>query len=449
MQAMMDKVECALWKIICFTVFTALISSCSDANENSTPVVNTDSYARLIVGVSPHISEADKTLLIKEILSVAFSDVPFGSRLEVYDAVNLEMITTFNIPNDKAYSNPKAKIRKNGSGIVALKRFWEVPVESDSSNRNNIQLPQFLEFVSNELLAENQTAKVVILGSPFYIDEREPSFTMNSGYVPSDGHLNASQIESIYGVKNRKEALKNVKVAFGFGDAVQWNSDLHRVAITRFWSLFISQQGGELTTFVNDPILALKTIGNFNKASRRNYQLDKNDNKLEMVSVRRAVDRRLIEDVFNTKATIATEPPRNFTGKIDILGIKWNCLQCDVDLYARAKPSSKFLYFGNKITQDGLYFKDHLTSPNPKNGLEYVTFKDEVDLRTLQIAINFYRGKLRGGPVGTLRIKFEGQIYTHQFKIKAEKGNKGQDLANMRNSPYWVIIDPLDVVRVR
>jgi len=84
-----------------------------------------------------------------------------------------------------------------------------------------------------------------MLGSPLYLDDKEPAFSMVNGYFPSDGHLLATPDRSVFGVQERRQSLAGVAVLWGyFGDP--WVSGIHEQRIARFWCLFLNEQGRAL-----------------------------------------------------------------------------------------------------------------------------------------------------------------------------------------------------------
>jgi len=110
------------------------------------------------------------------------------------------------------------------------------------------------------------------------------------------------------------------------------------------------------------------------------------------------------------------------------IGLSWDCLACDLDLYARPFPGAPVLYFNHTVSPQGRYWKDFLRSPRGTNGRESIEFDVPLDLRVLQIAVNFYQGQAPQGVKGELRLAVEGQTYAASFHIEAEKGNKGAGL---------------------
>ena len=133
------------------------------------------------------------------------------------------------------------------------------------------------------------------------------------------------------------------------------------------------------------------------------------------------------------------------------IGIAWECESCDIDLYARPFPGAPVLYFGHTQSPQGRYWKDYTNSPLLTNGQETIGFTVPVDLRTLTLAVNFYRGEAPGRAQGEIRIAVDDQTFALPFHLPAEIGNGGVGMASVlersrATSTHWLVIDPMAVV---
>jgi hypothetical protein len=59
----------------------------------------------------------------------------------------------------------------------------------------------------------------------------------------------------------------------------------------------------------------------------------------------------------------------------------------------------------------------------------------------------FFAGSRDGGPVGEVRIEFEGRIYATPFELTAPRGNQGRE--GRSQTPYWFDIDVPSILRLR
>ncbi|HAB18218.1 MAG TPA: hypothetical protein DCE44_17445, partial [Verrucomicrobiales bacterium] len=298
-----------------------------------------------------------------------------------------------------------------------------------------VRLPQFLDFVAENLRDHNEPLTVVVLGSPLYLDAKETGFSMVDGYFPSDGHLLAGRDQSVFGVKDRSGALSNVVVNFGyFGDP--WVSEVHAEKVRRFWSLFLSQQQGRLGTFCADlpTVFAATQKPELPAAAEPRFQIDSSRSKIEMVRITRDLGPAdwITRD---TLPSLSQQPPRGRIGPMKI-GIRWQA-DVDLDLYASPKRNAETLYFEHPRSAEGYYFKDHRSSPQRE--YEFIEFESPVDVGAVDARINFYEGETSRGPSGEVRIEFEGKIYSGPFSLEARHGNKGRE--GNGQDQYWARID--------
>ena len=118
------------------------------------------------------------------------------------------------------------------------------------------------------------------------------------------------------------------------------------------------------------------------------------------------------------------------------IGIRWRG-EIDLDLYAAPVAGGETLFFEHTRSPQGYYFKDHRSSPD--RDYEFIEFEKPVDVWQVEASINFYEGRQVGGPSGEVRLEFDGNIYSSQFSLAAERGNKGRSGARQRDS--WVKLD--------
>ncbi len=407
----------------------------------------TPSYARnFVIGISPSISPSDTEMVFKKVVQFLLEEVHLGDEATIYDAYNNKLIGTFKVPNKRGYDHPKPKAKYNKKVLMRLKAFLSaefISSEIPTNAASIIRFPQFISFVGENIKTDENT-DVILIGNPLYIDFKETSFSMTEGFFPSDGHINASVKKSVFGTKERRGLLKGIKIHFAYRD-VSWHNDLHAEMIKRFWSIYVVEQGGSLATFVSDLDTVIARAVDLESSNRRIYDFDKTNDKLEMLSVQREINRKHVNEVFDKQVTTTTHKPTSYKGKV-LVGIKWDCMKCDLDLYARPENGKKVLFFGNTSSPEGTYHKDFLDSPTPVNGLEYIQFKKDVDIKNMFIAVNFYKGEFPSGPRGEIRIELNGVIYAKKFHIRSEKGNKGGNTSKMNSDSSWIVIKPLDIV---
>ena len=138
-------------------------------------------------------------------------------------------------------------------------------------------------------------------------------------------------------------------------------------------------------------------------------------------------------------APLAQTKPISLRGSLKI-GIRWPC-SADIDIYSRSNRQYSYLFFGHKQTPEGVYYKDYLTSPNVSNAIEYLEYTTPVDVRNLEILLNFYSGYCSEGAKGIVRAWIDHQIYELPFHIRATNGNRARKGRGKSKDKHWLIIN--------
>jgi hypothetical protein len=402
---------------------------------------------RYIVGISPFLQNAEKDEVFRKIAGFLLEDAGLGSSLWLYDAYHLRTISQINVPDARAFRSSKTRANQFKEQIGKLREFLatkhETPSARGLSFDRALRFPQFMDFVGENLAGTGVPVAIVLLGSPLYVDPKEPSFSMVEGAFPSDGHLLASRDQSVYGLKTRDGALQEARVHFcWFGDP--WVSEVHHEKVGRFWSLYLDKQGANLATFCGD----LPTTFNAVRGSageplaRARHELDRANTKVEMLRISRDVAEGdwITRDVVSNAAST---PPSTTVGPMKI-GIRWKG-NIDLDLYATPSQGAQTLFFENTRIDEGYYFKDHRSSP--ERDYEFIEFEKPVNVWRVESRINFFDGRAPASPGGEVRIEFGGRIYTGAFSVAARKGNEGR--SGPGQEQYWFDLDIPRILKLR
>jgi hypothetical protein len=220
---------------------------------------------------------------------------------------------------------------------------------------------------------------------------------------------------------------------------------VHQEKIERFWTLYLKEQGARLATFCGDLPTVFNTVRSGAQASQvrdRRYEIDREQSKIEMLRITRDVGVAdwITRDVL---PNVQREPPSITVGPMKI-GIRWRG-NIDLDLYSRPKKEAQMLFFEQTRSPEGYYFKDHRSSPERE--FEFIEFETPVDVWQAEASINFYEGTAPGGPSGEIRIEFDGKIYSGQFSLPAEHGNRGR--SGGRQGEFWTRIDIPAILKLR
>jgi hypothetical protein len=423
------------------TIFSLLIAAVC-ASAVAAPAVE-PAATKFIIGLTPYLENSVKDDVYRRVVGMILEQIPQKTSLAIYDAYNLTNITRLEVPDLRAFQSGKTRANQFRDQIGRLKLFLAAENARPSAAKLNfdraIRLPQFLDFLSENIGAA-EPVTVIVIGSPLYVDHKEPGFSMVEGYFPSDGHLLADREQSVFGIKSRDQALQNFAVHFGYlGDP--WVSAIHRDKIARFWTLYLEGQGGRLSTFCGD--LATLFDGAFKAPANRSValDLDRSQTKVEMLRITRDVG--AADWITRELAGPRPAPPKTHVGPMKI-GIRWRG-DLDLDLYAAASRDADTLFFENTRVAEGYYFKDHRSSPDRE--YEFIEFESPVDAYRVRADINFYKGDAPNGPSGEVRIEFEGRIYSGEFTIAATHGNKGR--AGSSQTRYWAKINVPAILGLR
>src|SRR5262245_36986754 len=184
-----------------------------------------------VVGISPFLDKAVKDDVYRSIVRLLVEQLPLNSSLTVYDAFELKTITRVALPAARVFHSPKARANQFAGAIQDLKKFLArehaAPTNAHLKFEEAIRLPQFLDFLADNLQATNLQPAVLLIGSPLYQDAREPACSMVDGYFPSDGHLQASREQSIFGLTANAPATPSLAIHWLYF-ADPWVNDLHK-----------------------------------------------------------------------------------------------------------------------------------------------------------------------------------------------------------------------------
>jgi hypothetical protein len=369
--------------------------------------------------------------------------------LEVYDAFNLKSITRVSIPNAKVFNSPKTRGNQFALAIGEIKQFLArdnaKPGGPKPGFDGAILLPQFCDFLAQNRPLHDGDPKLplLLIGSPLYQDPREPSFSMAQGYFPSDGHLQASREQSVFGLNPGNSPAQGMQVYWAyFGDP--WMSDLHREKVERFWALYIERRGGRLASFSADLATA---EGSFcsespgRSAASNGWVADPIQTMPEMIRVNRSV--KLVDWLTGDALPESNPPPpTQLVGPLKI-GIRWK-EDIDLDLYAAPRRDAETLFFQHPRSPEGYYFKDHRSSPGRE--YEFIEFESPVDVSKVKGFVNFYAGSCPGGPHGEVRIEFFNRIYSGAFAIASPEGNQGR--SGPAQAAFWAQIPIQQILRI-
>jgi hypothetical protein len=401
----------------------------------------------LVVGISPYLEASVKDEVYRSVVRLMVQDLPLGTKLDIFDAFNLKSVTQVSLPNLRVFESPKTRANQFAPAIRELKAFLAQdhprPKKKSLNLDGAIMLPQFCDFLADNVAEASGPLAVMLIGSPLYQDAKEPDFSMADGYFPSDGHLIASREKSVFGRRETVGQTPSLIVHWiYFGDP--WVNDLHKEKVTRFWTLYLERRGGQLASLSRDLPTTLHSFCQATDVARPTmgrWSINPEQTKVEMLRITREVP---VTDWLTGDLPSRTTPaaPTTFVGPMRV-GIRWN-QNIDLDLYATPRRGAETLFFQHPESAEGYYYKDHRSSPGRE--YEFIEFTSPVDVRNVEALVNFYRGDSPGGPHGEVRIEFDGRVYSAPFSIEATNGNLGR--SGHRQQSFWTRIPVQEILRL-
>ena len=432
----------------------------------------------LNIGLSPFYSVSDNKRVRDSLINFVLGPTPAGTRISIQDAYALQSVAELTLPNLGAkYDSPTSRARVLQAPLASLVGWFNqqlnTPARAELKNTAAVRVPEWMD----QLSAQSSPPRVaLVIGSPLRIDPREPSFDMSPDLCPSDGHLVAPADQSIFTTIGKQTSLRGSVVLWSYLSEGLFANELHSQRVRRFWALWVNGESGALAGFSPDlsGVLALATQRGL--APIGQYQIDTNDSKITMrTCLPRAIPRWMPESVNALPATppqptpappspqanpvmippvgptpvpasapLSRAVPAIITTPLEI-GIAWESgdKTVDLDLYVRATSRAAELFFQRVRTPEGEYVFDW-RSPNAGMDYEWVRLSPPIRPDQVSVWINLYEG--RGPVTGAMLIHYNERTYRREFRITANRGNRGFQLPTRAMNPCWTQVDISQVI---
>ncbi|MBL4787282.1 MAG: hypothetical protein JKY49_17895 [Cohaesibacteraceae bacterium] len=432
----------------------------------STASVKADAYAI----ITSDLHSTGTSSLGRLMGKVAKHSLKPGDHLVVYDGSKRQLVFEITIPMQNRFSQPKYRLQHLKKHFRPIARFQKSKRNVSNTDQNNDLVSLFRSFGDDvRAFYADQPMTVLLYGSALHHDPRQPDYSMREGAYPNDGHLSVDGFTSPYGVADRATSFQNTDIHFCIARD-DYRNTRYQEKIERFWSLSIAGQGGRLASFTPDLASCVRRFINKSVPSRK-FLLNAEQKRPVMlhpasaqagtassspVAVAVGVNPNNAQPQTRLTATqgprfLATDIPLNEMAALNTVGrqkvgIRWDCV-CDLDLYVRYNNEKKSLYYGNKRSAYGSFFKDWTSSTDDAKSYEYVEFNKPIDARDLEIRVNFYSGAAQNGVTGAVRIWLDGQdgVWEIPFHLDAHNGNSGRTSSG---GGHWVTINPLVVLNL-
>jgi hypothetical protein len=260
--------------IIVAAILLALASFTSAAPARQAP-------CHYVVAICTGLSSNQCQDVFKQSMNLLLNHAQVGDRVEFLAAPQGNRLASVIVPEGTARA--RANSREYAGKFAGLIQFLKTPATVDSRQAMQLRIPQLLDGIARSSQHQERLA-VVVIGSPLYLasNEREAAFDMEKGLTPSDGIIAASVTESLFGTLERKGQLQNATVHW-LTPSDDWAvGEMHRRAVTRFWTVFIGEQGATLSTFSSDIARVFERAAQGEASSVLTATLDPNDRGLIM-----------------------------------------------------------------------------------------------------------------------------------------------------------------------
>lgn len=403
------------------------------------------------VALSPDEYTSVKQPQVKTVLEF-LTRLDAGDTAYILNGLSLQTIGRFDIPENPKYNSPKIRLKLNGKTVAAMMAFAKATNPYPEGGHQAVSMPELLRQIAQGR-ANTEPYDVIVLGQPYYTSTRNRIWDNNfifsryNDLLPSDGHLQHTTLDTPFGIDD-KNLFAGMRLHIGFPGEQTFLTSRQRSHIKRFWSLFASEQSGQMVSFTADLPALFERVITQAPAPRETYTLENSD-KLDMIRLRR---NKPDQTIYERPLSEAALPVEVMKAAMNVeIGLTWDCGTCDLDLYASPFTGAKTLYYGQNATDEGFHLKDFTSSPRAENGYETIQFIKPVNLHNLRIVVNFYGGDAPQGVKGTLRIAAGGKTYAHPFTFAAGQGNKGADVQETlngapRSEGLSLLIDPVKVV---
>lgn len=390
------------------------------------------------VGLPPVLHEADRDSVLTSVLTLILK-AEAGSRIEVFDAHAIERVASISVGD----MPPKARVRQAASQIRAIQDFI-APSEPLQEPANQARVPAFLSVVA-AASTPAKPARVLLVASLFYADERDPSATFGPGFVPSDGHLMAPSGQSVFGCADRRDSLKGVVIDW----CVLENEtpDLERRAAERFWHLYATEIGATVHGFHPSADVAAERFLAGDTTPVSVAAIDRSDARL---TIRPVVQRREVERP--APPPLALTPRERLKAAVEslepvpagrtMIAAVWTTKdgQADVDIYVRTRPGAEEIDLRGGTGVEGRLLRERMTAlnaqPDPACPLTWeIAELDKATFGDTELWINL-RSNTGQSVEGMVRVQWSTWTLNVPFTFSGS-GDQGQGTPTRENNRDW------------
>ena len=164
-----------LFRAILRLVFASLALLWS-AGAYNLPAKPAEAPTRVIVGLSPFLDRAVKDDVYRRLVTLLVQELPGGASLGIYDAYDLRTVAQVEIPTARPFQNERTRVNQFQGSIRQLREFLAKDPGTGTNGpapiSGGIRVPQFIDFVRENLLHDSSSATVLLFGNPLYVDPK-------------------------------------------------------------------------------------------------------------------------------------------------------------------------------------------------------------------------------------------------------------------------------------
>jgi hypothetical protein len=378
----------------------------------------------------------DRADTMRNVVRFISEEMRSGDKISIYELNSgREFGKPITFPQGDIFKNPKAVITRLNKDLQRLKQF---PNTMHSAGGGSV--PEFVNHFATQVRSSSQDVTLILVASPFFSEKTGDWNFGSDGTYPSDGVLGLSPLECPLGTRGFEKHLKGVQVVWIHSANVPFISDAHRLRVQRFWGQWVAEQGGKLTGFSKDE------HGMFQRAASNQESLIQDpvdiEAKPQIIRCKNERPGTTLESWIG-KGSKNLPKATPLTGKPEI-ALVWGqgesaAADADLDLYVQSAGNGAALNYRHVSETNAYFRKDFAT--NVPNGLEGVTFSEDIPLKELRIAVNFYKGSCPGGVPFKINVKLGDSVFEYAGRTASISGNRGANWEGRASDPAWTVID--------
>ena len=318
------------------------------------------------------------------VIDMVFNDLPIGGSLTVVEGNYGGEVARFVVPKGLQYDSIAKRKRLFKTAMLDYMTWFK---NCDRSGTYALNIPVALEAAVENV---KKTTNVLIYGSVihrnglFSFRKYDQVGEKSTYWYPNDAMIATSVNDCIWGTKEKKNVLENIRLHFFYPQHTCPHEGLAR-RLKRFYSLWSNAQGGKTLTFVNDEKRIMRFMRDVDKepyeyeiasghhepmmiefAPHETLKFKKSDAEQRAETPRKLEDYEMLEGTDVTagngsssdvaKAVIQSLSVESWKDEVGI-ALAWDG-PVDFDLVVYNRQQSEVpLYFGNKTAKWGALSK--------------------------------------------------------------------------------------------